>query len=229
MWLILEHIKNHMNDRPTTAIFQSTEHALHVAYTVLAQPAMSDGKFRKYLMQALECQDTLSMANVAWLEQLRGSASATVNFGGLSQLEVRGQCAMIESAVNSRLSSRERGAVIARYGAWHQKRHGFDLMVSTCGAPQDMEPCASALFDPDGVVFALATRHYMTAAERKRLAEKGIELDLTFRGLAEHYGQSKSSLQRTADWIKATFDGLEKRAVSVLDPVFKAHGVVQSY
>ena len=95
-------------------IFASTSQAVHVAFMVLRQPAMQDAPFCKALIRAMESIN-LEGQQREWLDQLRGSPSGTVNFGGLTGDEVRAQCVMLLQAVNH-LPPAERWTLQAKYG-----------------------------------------------------------------------------------------------------------------
>lgn len=96
------------------AIFGSTGQAVHVAFMVMSQPAMQDAPLRKALIRALESIH-LEGGQREWLDQLRGTPSESVNFGGLSGDEVRAQCVMITQAVKQ-LPDAEMWTLQAKYG-----------------------------------------------------------------------------------------------------------------
>jgi hypothetical protein len=96
------------------AIFGSTGQAVHVAFMVMSQPAMQDAPLRKALIRAME---TIHLADDQrdWFDQLRGTPSESVNFGGLSGDEVRAQCVMVVQAVKH-LPDAEKWTLQAKYG-----------------------------------------------------------------------------------------------------------------
>ena len=96
------------------AIFGSTGQAVHVAFVIMSQPTVRGTLLRKALMQVMESMQ-LTEQQREWLDQLRGAASETVNFAGLSDAEVRAQCAMITQAVRH-LPDAERWVLQAKYG-----------------------------------------------------------------------------------------------------------------
>lgn len=96
------------------AIFGNTGQAVHVAFMVMSQPAMQDAPLRKALIRALESIN-LDGQQREWFEQLRGTPSESVNFGGLSGDEVRAQCVMITQAVKH-LPDAEKWTLQAKYG-----------------------------------------------------------------------------------------------------------------
>jgi hypothetical protein len=67
----------------------------------------------------MEYADDLTENQAQWLDQLRGigaEKTGTVNFSGMTGVEVRAQCALIVSAVQSRLPDVEKWFVHAKYG-----------------------------------------------------------------------------------------------------------------
>lgn len=97
------------------AIFESVGQALHVSFLIMANEAQQEAPLRKALMRMLESLD-LSEGQNDWLQQLRGEKIGTVNFGGLSSNEVRAQCALVVSAVASKLPDPEKWCIQAKFG-----------------------------------------------------------------------------------------------------------------
>lgn len=192
------------------AIFQSTEQALHVSFLILSVPAMGENKFRQFLIQVMEDAPDLTNKQSAWLEQLRGAPSTTVNFGGLSQMEVRGQCAMIAAAVRDRLPTTECGALMARFGIGNDKGEGIRRLAlharRSCGVTT-LAPCLK-----------LTARHFLTEDERD---------GLSFRNLADEYKLSKDTVFRASVWMKKHYRTLETLGITRLDRKFRAQGVVE--
>lgn len=192
------------------AIFQTTEQALHVSFLILSIPAMGENKFRQFLIRAMEDTPNLSSRQSAWLDQLRGERSASVDFGGLSQLEVRGQCAMIVAAVTDRLPPTESAALLSRYGIGESQQQGVVRLAlharRSCGL--GLKPCAK-----------LTARHYLPRRHRD---------ELSLRDLADEFKVTKDKIQRAALWMTKHYSTLEKLAIARLDPKFKAQGVVET-
>lgn len=200
------------------AVFKDTPQALHVSFLILSRPVLGDALFRRFLIQLIEQlpkgQQTPERQNT--LKALRGERDpdSTVNFDGLTQLEVRGQCAMVCAAVNDRLPDPERGVILARFGNPPDKRLGIVLLAEYAAAALDEK-------DLDALTYLVA-RRYLTASERR-----ATDADFSFRALAERFDISKSSLHRAAAWLKPHFEALEARAIDLLDGPFKAHGLVE--
>jgi hypothetical protein len=192
------------------AIFQSTEQALHVSFLILSVPAMGENKFRQFLIQVLEQAPNLTKRQEVWLEQLRGERSGTVDFGGLSQMEVRGQCAMIVAAARDRLPSTESAALLARFGIGEDQQRGVVRLAlharRSCGL--GLKPCSK-----------LTARHYLPRRRRD---------ELSLRDLADEFKLTKDSVQRAALWMRKHYSAIEALAIARLDPKFKAQGVVET-
>jgi hypothetical protein len=96
-------------------IFEDAGQAVHVAFLVMAQDARQDAPFRKALIRSME-SIKLNSGQRHWLDQLRGTPSARINFGGLDTYDVRAQCSMITQAVATKLPDPERWVLQAKYG-----------------------------------------------------------------------------------------------------------------
>lgn len=105
---------NQQTEKPV-AIFNSVGQALHVAFLIMSVEAQQDSPLRKALIRMMNDID-LSQDQADWFEQLRGSSSGSVNFSELSASDVRAQCALILSAVESKLPKQEMWVIQAKYG-----------------------------------------------------------------------------------------------------------------
>ena len=179
------------------AIFQSTEQALHVSFLILSVPAMGENKFRQFLIQVLEQAPNLTKRQEVWLEQLRGERSGTVDFGGLSQMEVRGQCAMIVAAARDRLPSTESAALLARFGIGEDQQLGVVRLAlharRSCGL--GLKPCAK-----------MTARHYLPRRRRD---------ELSLRDLADEFNVTKDAMQRAALWMRKHYSAIEALAIEI--------------
>lgn len=192
------------------AIFKSTEQALHVSFLILSVPAMGENKFRQFLIQVLEQAPNLTKRQQVWLDQLKGERSGTVDFGGLSQMEVRGQCAMIAAAVRDRLPLTESAALLARFGIGEDQQRGVVRLAlharRSCGL--GLKPSTK-----------LTVRHYLPRRRRD---------ELSLRDLADEFKVTKDAIQRAALWMRKHYAAIEALGIARLDPQFKAQGVVES-
>lgn len=197
-------------EKPVNAVFKTTGQALHASYLILSQPAMEKGAFRAALIRAMEATPKLTARQSEWLDQLRGSPSGSVNFEGLSMMEVRAQCSMVTSAVNSRLPTAERGVILARFAVGGQKGEGVQALVRHC-----RRSCGINAFAP---VYLLVARHYATKAQRE---------GLSLRAIADKHGVSKHAAETAARWIAKHIGALELLAMQRLQAIFLADGLVE--
>ena len=176
-------------------IFKSTEQALHVSFLVTSLPAT-----QKTVMQAIY------EANVG-----RSGVAGTVNTRGLTQLEFRGQCAMVCAAVDSHLGMPpERHAIKAFLGHQLVKAEGVR------GIAEYLEP----VLDFGGMaLLATAWNVFANGEQRKGLTEREI---------CKHYNLSQSKIHRAAEKIRKTSSELRLRGSSGLDGYFKETGLVMA-
>jgi len=192
------------------AVFQTTGQALHLSYLMLSLPATEKNAMRIALIQAMEFTPKLNYRQSQWLDQLRGTPSDTVNFGGLTMLEVRGQCSIVTSAVNSRLPTAERGAILARFGVGEEKGEGVKLLMRYA-----RRSCGIEAF---GAVYLLAARHYIPKVRRE---------GLSLRAIADKHGLTKHAVDTAARWMAKHFASLETQAMQRLQTIFLADGLVE--
>lgn len=192
------------------AVFQTTGQALHLSYLMLSLPATEKNAMRIALIQAMEFTPKLNFRQSLWLDQLRGTPSDTVNFGGLTMLEVRGQCSIVTSAVNSRLPTAERGAILARFGVGEEKGEGVKLLMRYA-----RRSCGIEAFGP---VYLLAARHYIPKVRRE---------GLSLRAIADKHGLTKHAVDTAARWMAKHFASLETQAMQRLQAIFLADGLVE--
>lgn len=96
-----------------TPIFQSVEQALHVSFLMGTLPVREKSQMQRMIEQLMResgCAET--------------SDGGTINFSGLSPMEVRGQCSMIAAAVKDHLPAHEVAVVHARYSYQAEKAAG---------------------------------------------------------------------------------------------------------
>ncbi|WP_156914330.1 hypothetical protein [Cupriavidus sp. amp6] len=193
------------------AIFQYTEQALHVSFLILSEPAMAQCQMRRALVRVMEAAPMLSGRQRSWLQQLRGEPGG-VNFGDLDMLETRGQCAMVVTAVRSKLPRPEMGAVLARYGIGAEKTEGVQILTGYARVV-----CGIHAYEP---LFHLIARHY---------APRKVKCDgMSVRDIGDKWGVNRGKIHRAAKWMATHFAALEARAVERLGAAFREHAVVSS-
>jgi len=181
-------------------IFRSVGQALHVAYLMEVLPATQRG-----IMQAMI--EARMKASGVWDEPK--SHERTLNFGGLSALEIRGQCAMVRGAVDHHLAQPEIWAVRAQYGHQTTKAGGVRELARYV-AP--MLACGNG-----EAVLALAWGIYGNNEQRD---------GLSVRKVAESYGLSTSSAGRDRQILMRSGTDLLARAVGRLEEIFQSGGLV---
>jgi hypothetical protein len=210
----------------TTAIFETTNQAIHVAYTIMAQGVSQDGMLRRALIRMLEDMDHLTDALEDWLQELRGSRSGTVNFEGLTSTDVRAQCSMIVHAIKARLPEAEKWAVQARYTVTDvecvagTKRYAFSSQkIEAIKALSDwLHGSARFKSVPGAVLDCMLAKLYANHSQTS----------ISFRDLEANFGGAKSTYQRTFTDIKASLLPLELMAISRLTPYFQQQGIVRN-
>ncbi|SCU95552.1 hypothetical protein CNECB9_5340009 [Cupriavidus necator] len=142
---------------------------------------------------------------------MRGKPGAGgIDFGGLDMLETRGQCAMVVTAVRSKLPRPEMGAVLARYGIGAEKREGVEILTGYARVV-----CGIHAYEP---VFHLIARHY---------PPRKVKCDgMSVRDIGEKWEANRGKVQRAAKWMATHFAALEARAVERLGTAFREQAVV---
>lgn len=192
------------------AIFKSTQQALHVAYLVMAEPVREKNAFRLALIQIIESIGTLNRRQAAFLEYLYGSKEGTINFEGLSPLEVRGQCAMITGAVDHHLRKPEKYAIWVRFGQGVQRKKGVIWTAKQIRASLN--------------VSNLNAVRYLVAEQSLPKDERDPEK--TFKYISDQTGVALRSLELAAQKIRIQMRAREAQAYDVLTPMFARDGVV---
>ncbi|KGX47217.1 hypothetical protein [Burkholderia pseudomallei] len=192
------------------AIFRSTQQALHVAYLVMSEPVREKNGLRLTLIRIIESLGTLNKRQAAFLDYLYGSADGTVNFAGLSPLEVRGQCAMITAAVMHQLPPAERYAIWVRYARGTQRKEGVIWMSKKLRATLN--------------ITNLNAVRYLVAEQS--LPKDARDPEKTFKYISDQTGVSIRTLERAAARIRTHMRTLENRAYNVLTPMFMRDSVI---
>jgi hypothetical protein len=209
------------------AVFGSTGQAVHVAFLVMGQEATQDAPLRKALIRALE-SIALDGTQRSWLEQLRGTPSDSINFGGLTSTEVRAQCAMITQAVKQ-LPKPEMWALQAKFGhtefedaageqlPGQEPRRRYAFSAERIGAILGL----SAWLQPDFPQIPGLALDCMLG----RAYANHAKMNISLRDLAESFGGSAMKYQRAATRLKEKLQELEHMALARLEERFVADGV----
>jgi len=194
------------------AIFKSTSQAVHFSFIMESLEASSESVMAKMLREHL-------MSLGLWK-----SEPGSINFGGLTSLEIRGQCAMIRASCRTKLFGPEFWVIVSRYG-----------MVKV-GKTRDGE---TAYYLPPEKAEALDSLAGWLTAEHASLPPEVLKLLViratsnvegmrpTFRAISEKSGCNKDTLCRHAKKISHRLRELETLAFDRLTPYFERDGVIE--
>jgi len=204
-------------------MFKDVTHALHVAYLVMSTEARQDCTTRAALLKMMEyAESPLTAAQADWFEELRGVASQSLNFKGLSSDDIRAQCALIVSAVRSKLPPPEMYAMEARFTQTEYedvqgvRRFAFSREKATAiKALSDwLQPSVSSL--PSLAVDCLVAKLY---ANHSRTA-------ISYRDLEASFRVPRMTFARAATKVKANIRALELSAATRLQQHFIQQGIL---
>lgn len=186
-------------DTLSVPIFRSVDQALHVAFLMDVLPVRERSQMGRIIARMMvEAGVTAGR-----------SEAGSVNFGGLSPLEVRGQCAMIRAAVKDHLAQHHTCAVWARWGHQTTKAEGVRGMVDYCG------PLLSVGHGEARIAMGWAI--YGTEAQKRGI--NGAEI-------ARGWSLNERAVQRDIATIRKTARAVESAALDALAQVF-CGGVVE--
>jgi len=214
------------------AVFQSTGQALFFSFLIMSVEPRQKNALRQYLIRAIEEMEAISPKLRAWLEQLRGDGSGTVNFSGLTSDEIRAQCAMITQIVRDHLPEPEMHAVHARF---------IPTATEEISRDAENQPVYRFFFDGDRAVAVKWLAHWISKTKgfpqvpaaaldflvAKLVAERP-EVDISFRDLAKYYGQHHMVYFRAYGKAKEHMKGLEGLAMARLTTHFERTGLVEA-
>lgn len=196
------------------AMFRSTSQALHFSYMIQAYEVSVENIMSKAIRAIMK---ELGIWN-------EGDPS-TVDFSGLSPLEIRGQCAMIRAIVRDRLPGPEAWAIQARYGVneiamidgkkrfvFSRERYEAIMNLGNWMAPSFPN------FNPLAVDILVAK--VVGAVNKKQSG------GITFREMAGQFGSSKDTWSRALSDVNQRIHELENRAIDTLTPEFERDGVI---
>lgn len=180
------------------AIFQTSGQAVHFSYVIEAYDASPQSQMAmimRSVMKHLEGEGVLS----------------SIDFDGLTPIEVRGQCAMIRSCVRNHLRAMEANALEARYSRDRDtKRLAIRALADYYGPIVGINP---------SLALALMWRQHVDQ-DRKR--------DFTLRMIAKDYAVPYSTAQRSAVALSDQLNRLEGSALSNLHQHLVDDDVIES-
>ena len=183
-------------------IFRSTGQCLHVAFLMEILPATQ----RSFMQAMLEAH---MKACGIWEEPK--ATDRTIHFGGMSPLEIRGQCAMVRGMVEHHLTQPEAFAVKAHYG------HTVTKAAGVRGLADYVSPLLTTT--SKDAVLALAWGVFGNEKQRE---------GLSLREIADHFGLAKSTAQRDQQTIRRMGRDMLTRAIARLDSRFQVSGLVEN-
>lgn len=181
-------------------VFTSTRQALHVSFMFEVMPVTQKSQMQMLLERMME------QAGVA--EELEPH-ERTIDFRGLTALEVRGQCAMVVASVGSHLSVPEIAAVWTRFGMRRRQADGVRELA-------------------DYVQPMLTSRNSVATMAMiwGKFAREGRRDDFSQRKIAAETNISHSTIERDQQRIMQCHKALENRAMERLDAYFKKTALV---
>ena len=181
-------------------IFRSVQQALHFSFLMETLPVSQKSQMHEIYQQG---------GQRIWGEEKH--QTSTIKFGGLTALEVRGQCAMVRGAVNDHLDVYERHAVYARYSYQKVKAEGVRVM-------RDCSLASMSCKD-----------EWATIAMAWSVFGNAVQMDgLSTRVIANEFGLSQSSVARDVMTIKKESGRLMISAVHRLQFLFASSGLIET-
>lgn len=190
-----------------TEVFRSVGQALHVAFLMEVLPVT-----QRVSTQVLI--DGLRKRCGVWDEDRPSERS--VDFSGLSPLEVRGQCSYVRAAVFHHLTAPECDAIKARFGHYDKKTGVRTKLDGAEGIARYAFPL-SKLQDPEACLAVTWSLFQPAKRAHDRWSLRAIEAET---------GVSKSALSRAQIAIRQTAQALERRADVRLAELFERTGLV---
>ncbi len=167
-------------------VFRSIEQALHVSFLLEILPVTQKSATAVALDRAKEM-----------LGIIESKEPSTVNFSGLSPIEVRGQCAMVRAMVSDHLSSEEADVIWARYS------HAGQQIMATYRVREKIFHRLST--HHTGAANAMTRGCFVRGREKRRFS---------VRKIARDFGMSKSTVSRDMKIIRAYIDDMAEKAIA---------------
>jgi len=215
--------------KASEAVFSTAGQAVHVAFLILAQEAQQDAPLRKALIRMMEGANLTTGDQRNWLDQLRGSPSATINFGGLEMGEVRALCAKVIRAVRV-LPAPECWALQAKFG--QVEFEDLDDGQSQCAPPRrrfafssERTAAIKGLSDWLSPSFPKIPPFALDCLLGKLYADH-LRIEISFRSLAQSFGGNHMIYARSFKVLKRRVHELEDRALQRLNRQFVDQGIV---
>lgn len=176
-------------------VFTSVRQALHVSFLMEVMPATAKSQM-SYIIEKL-------MEEAGITKELQPH-ERTIDFRGLTALEVRGQCALVVASVNTHLTLPEQAAIWTRFGLRRRQAQGVRALGDFVGP-------------------ALSTKHDTAclAMVWNLFAREGRREEFSLNKIAAEFSLPRTTLQRDQQKIAQYHKSLEERAINRLEPYFQ--------
>lgn len=181
------------------AIFRSVNQALHVSFLIASLPVTQKGNTQAAIERLLQ---------EAGIRQ-EVVRDGTLNFKGLSPMEVRGQCAMVRGAVEHHCTALERFAIWAWFSHTEDKAEGVRQLRDFC--------------EPGFTVQSPQAQMLMVWAVHATGRARDI---CTQRAIAAEHELSQSTVHRNMQMVAKTAGRLRRQGMDRLEPMFRRDGLV---
>lgn len=182
-------------------VFRSVHQALSVSYLMAVMPPTQKSSMQVAIEKIKE------MAGVS----AAAISDSTINFDGLSPLEVRGQCAMVIAAVSHQLQPAERCAIEAWYAHDARKAEAVRFLRDWCAPHWTIESSSART----AIMWHVNLREEMAARN-----------NCTLRAIEGEHQIPKSTVHDQAMKIRKAVQSLRNHGLSQLEWIFTSQGVV---
>jgi Homeodomain-like domain len=196
------------NDQP---IFQDTRQALHVSFLIHSLPSTQKSPTQAVIERLVKDSYTFDYDGAA-----PPKPSRTVNFCGLTPMEVRAQCAQVVSMVGNMGNPAESAAIKAVYGYQVIKADGVRYLAAY------FEPLMTAIegktIGGDPAALYVAWHCMATKVQRD---------GVTLPEIAERVGVSVSTIERIKKDFNTRARAMFERGIGALNQRFVDGGLVE--
>ncbi len=184
-------------------VFNSARHAIGVSFLMAVLPV----GLRSPTWSAIEY--LMREAGVVLEDQAEGDR--TLNFGGLSAMEVRAQCAMVAAAVRDHLPEPEWRAIEAWYAHDARKAEAVSYLCDWCA--------------PHWTIESRPARMLVTWRANVTDGSKAARF-CSVRDIEGEHGIPKSTAQRQVTKISKVCASLRQHGIAQLEQLFAVGGLI---
>ncbi len=195
----------------TDPVFKTVGQALFIAFimeiTPLSTPSPTETLIRDLMKQR-------------YGEAPVPQSERSINLGGMTPLELRGQCALIRATVNDHLAGQERDAIYARFGHKYTRALGVrnlrDHYQTLCNSRH-----AEAILALLWAIYVPGIRQNPgETAQAFNLRRARRSNDWSIRGIEKTYGVDRGVLHRDQQMLRKLCLGVELLAQDKLEELF---------